>query len=58
MVKVEDPGDTFRAMRLLRRMTQRDLSGKTGIPQSRISAIENGLKMKPDEEKAILRALK
>lgn len=36
------PGDSLRIMRELQEMSQNDLAEAAGIPQSTISAIENG----------------
>jgi transcriptional regulator with XRE-family HTH domain len=37
------PGETVKALRLDRRMTQRELSERTGLTQSALSAIEHGV---------------
>lgn len=36
------PGETIRTLRELNQMSQEDLAQETGIPQTTISAIENG----------------
>ncbi len=50
-------GDTVYGLRHANRMTQRTVSEKTGIPQSRLSAIEHGLRITPKEAKKLLRVL-
>lgn len=40
----QTPGETVKALRLARGMTQRELSERTGIAQSALSAIEHGAK--------------
>ncbi len=48
----------LRIVRAIRKLRQWDITEKTGIPQSRISLIENGMiAPKEDERKAIARAL-
>lgn len=48
--------EEIRLMRAARRWTQGDLSRITGISQSQISRIENGLQARPHEEKVLLEA--
>lgn len=50
-------GEDFRILRLAKRLSQQDLSDKSGIHQTRISMIERGVAPRPDEEKRILRVL-
>lgn len=52
----KDWGDTQRTMRAARKLSQADLSRITGISQSQISRLENGLHPRPHEKAAILRA--
>jgi predicted transcriptional regulator len=51
--------DEMRSIRVLKRITQYELRIATGIPQSKISLIENGLvKPRDDEKKRIAKALR
>jgi len=53
------PGDSLRIMRELQEMSQNDLAEISGIPQSTISAIENGrANLGVERTKIFARALK
>jgi len=53
------PGESVRIIRELQEMSQNDLSDLTGIPQSTISAIENGrVNLGVERAKVLARALK
>ena len=53
------PGESVRIIRELQEMSQNELSGATGIPQSTISAIENErVKLGVERAKVLARALK
>lgn len=53
------PGESVRIIRELQGLSQNQLAGLTGIPQSTISAIENGrVKLGVERAKVIARALK
>ena len=53
------PGDSLRIMREFQEMSQNDLSEVSGIPQSTISAIENGrANLGVDRAKTFARALR
>ena len=52
-------GDSVRILRELQGMSQNDLAAATGIPQSTISAIENGrIRLGVDRAKVLARALR
>ena len=52
-------GESVRIVRELQDMSQNDLSAATGIPQSTISAIENGrVQLGVERAKTLARALK
>lgn len=52
-------GDSVRILRDLQEMSQNDLAALTGIPQSTISAIENGrVRLGVDRAKMLARALR
>jgi transcriptional regulator with XRE-family HTH domain len=52
-------GDSVRILRELQEFTQGELAGLTGIPQSTISAIENGrVNLGVERAKVLARALK
>jgi transcriptional regulator with XRE-family HTH domain len=52
-------GDSVRILRELQEMSQNDLAAATGIPQSTISAIENGrIRLGVDRAKVLARALR
>jgi transcriptional regulator with XRE-family HTH domain len=52
-------GESVRIIRELQELTQNELGGLTGIPQSTISAIENGrVNLGVERAKIIARALK
>lgn len=52
-------GESVRIIRELQEMSQNDLAKATGIPQSTISAIENGkIKLGVERAKLLARALK
>jgi transcriptional regulator with XRE-family HTH domain len=52
-------GDSVRILRELQEMSQNDLAALTGIPQSTISAIENGrVRLGVDRAKVLARALR
>lgn len=54
----EDAGLNLKIERMRKRIKQIDLSEKTGIPQSRLSFIENGRSAaRPDELQKIKQAL-
>jgi transcriptional regulator with XRE-family HTH domain len=51
-------GESVRVLRELQEMSQNDLSGLTGIPQSKISAIENDrVRLGVERAKVLARAL-
>ncbi len=53
------PDDSVRILRELQEMSQNDLAAATGIPQSTISAIENGrIRLGVDRAKVLARALR
>lgn len=53
------PGDSVRILRELQDMSQNDLAAATGIPQSTISAIENGrVRLGVDRAKVFAKALR
>ena len=53
------PGESVRILRELQEMSQNELSRLTGIPQSTISAIENGrINLGVERAKTLARALK
>jgi transcriptional regulator with XRE-family HTH domain len=53
------PGDSVRILRELQEMSQNDLAAATGIPQSTISAIENGrVRLGVDRAKVLAKALR
>ena len=53
------PGDSLRIMRELQEMSQNELADVSGIPQSTISAIENGrANLGVDRAKTFARALR
>ena len=53
------PGDSLRIMREFQEMSQNDLAEISGIPQSTISAIENGrANLVVDKAKTFARALR
>ncbi|MBO6575873.1 MAG: helix-turn-helix transcriptional regulator [Rhodothermales bacterium] len=53
------PGQSVRIMRELQELTQAQLADLTGIPQSSISAIENGrINLGVERAKTLARALK
>ena len=53
------PGESVRIMRELQELSQNDLSGATGIPQSTISAIERErVNLGVERAKVLARALK
>ena len=53
------PGESVRILRELQQMSQNELSRLTGIPQSTISAIENGrINLGVERAKTLARALK
>ncbi len=53
------PGESVRILRELQEMSQNELSRLTGIPQSTISAIENGrINLGVERGKTLARALK
>ena len=53
------PGESVRILRELQEMSQNELSRLTGIPQSTISAIENGrINLGGERAKTLARALK
>ena len=52
-------GESVRILRELQAMSQNDLAADTGIPQSTISAIENGrVRLGVDRAKVLARALR
>jgi transcriptional regulator with XRE-family HTH domain len=52
------PGESVRILRQLQELSQNELSGLTGIPQSTISAIENErVKLGVERAKVLARAL-
>lgn len=52
-------GESFRVLRELQELSQNDLAGLTGIPQSTISAIENDrVRLGVERAKVLARALK
>jgi len=52
-------GESVRILRQLQEMSQNDLATATGIPQSTISAIENGrVRLGVDRAKVLARALR
>ncbi|WP_339645075.1 helix-turn-helix transcriptional regulator [uncultured Porticoccus sp.] len=52
-------GDSVRILRELQEMSQNDLAAATGIPQSTISAIENGrVRLGVDRAKVLAKALR
>jgi len=52
-------GESVRVLRELQELSQNDLSGLTGIPQSTISAIENDrVRLGVERAKVLARALK
>ncbi|HMB16476.1 MAG TPA: helix-turn-helix transcriptional regulator [Pelovirga sp.] len=52
-------GDSVRILRELQEMSQNDLAALTGIPQSTISAIENGrVRLGVDRAKVLAKALR
>lgn len=52
-------GESVRILRELQEMSQNDLANATGIPQSTISAIENGrVRLGVDRAKVLARALR
>ena len=52
-------GESVRIMRELQELSQNELSGRTGIPQSTISAIENDrVNLGVERAKVLARALK
>jgi transcriptional regulator with XRE-family HTH domain len=52
-------GDSVRILRELQEMSQNDLAAVTGIPQSTISAIENGrVRLGVDRAKVLAKALR
>ena len=52
------PGESVRILRELQELSQNELSGLTGIPQSTISAIENErVKLGVERAKVLARAL-
>ncbi len=52
-------GDSVRILRELQEMSQNDLASLTGIPQSTISAIENGrVRLGVDRAKVLAKALR
>ncbi|MFO7766505.1 MAG: helix-turn-helix transcriptional regulator [Pelovirga sp.] len=52
-------GDSVRILRELQEMSQNDLAALTGVPQSTISAIENGrVRLGVDRAKVLARALR
>ncbi len=52
-------GDSVRILRELQEMSQNDLAAQTGIPQSTISAIENGrVRLGVDRAKVLAKALR
>ena len=52
-------GDSVRILRELQEMSQNDLAAATGIPQSTISAIENGrVRLGVDRAKVLATALR
>lgn len=52
-------GESVRILRELQEMSQNDLATATGIPQSTISAIENGrVRLGVDRAKVLARALR
>jgi len=52
-------GESVRIMRELQELSQNELSGRTGIPQSTISAIENDrVKLGVERAKVLARALR
>ena len=52
-------GESVRILRQLQEMSQNDLAAATGIPQSTISAIENGrVRLGVDRAKVLARALR
>ncbi len=53
------PGESVRILRKLQEMSQNDLAAATGIPQSTISAIENGrVRLGVDRAKVLAKALR
>lgn len=53
------PGESVRILRELQEMSQNDLTAVTGIPQSTISAIENGrVRLGVDRAKVLAKALR
>lgn len=53
------PGESVRILRELQEMSQNDLAAVTGIPQSTISAIENGrVRLGVDRAKVLAKALR
>jgi transcriptional regulator with XRE-family HTH domain len=53
------PGESVRIIRELQELSQNELSGLTGIPQSTISAIENDrINLGVERAKVLARALK
>ena len=53
------PGDSVRILRELQEMSQNALAAATGIPQSTISAIENGrIRLGVDRAKVLAKALR
>lgn len=53
------PGESVRVLRELQELSQSQLSGLTGIPQSTLSAIENGrVNLGVERAKVLARALK
>ncbi|MCC5873959.1 MAG: helix-turn-helix transcriptional regulator [Gammaproteobacteria bacterium] len=52
-------GESVRILRELQEMSQNDLAAATGIPQSTLSAIENGrVRLGVDRAKVLARALR
>lgn len=52
------PGESVRILRELQELSQNELAGLTGIPQSTISAIENGrVRLGVERSKVLARAL-
>lgn len=52
-------GDSVRILRELQEMSQNDLAALTGVPQSTISAIENGrVRLGVDRAKVLAKALR
>jgi len=53
------PADSLRIMREFAGLSQNELAGRSGIPQSTISALENGrINLGVDRAKALARALR